>query len=269
MSIDILGKARRLESSLAQSFDDAARRFANPGERRPLELMTSIIEAVAARLEPAGRGTYVFPFNKIDIAIAADGREAQSRFEAVLQGRPTLQQRISERLRSAGCDVAGLAVELRFVRRADPEWGDSGFHIEFDRVAIAPEAAVEETPATEQMRLTVISGSAHKPAYAFALHRINLGRCAEVRDGHHRLIRTNHVAFVDGVESNHSVSRRHAHIERAASTGHYRLCDDGSAHGTSIVRHGKTIAVPTGARGVRLQSGDEIALGEARLRVRF
>jgi hypothetical protein len=45
--------------------------------------------------------------------------------------------------------------------------------------------------------------------------------------------------------------------------------DDGSEHGTGIVRHGRTLAVPRGARGVRLESGDEIVLGEARLRVRF
>ena len=49
----------------------------------------------------------------------------------------------------------------------------------------------------------------------------------------------------------------------------YRLCDDRSAHGTSVQRNGTTIAVPAGPRGVRLQSGDEIALGEARLLVQI
>jgi hypothetical protein len=33
------------------------------------------------------------------------------------------------------------------------------------------------------------------------------------------------------------------------------------------VRNGKTISVPAGSRGVRLQSGDEVVLGEARLRL--
>jgi hypothetical protein len=47
------------------------------------------------------------------------------------------------------------------------------------------------------------------------------------------------------------------------------LHDDGSEHGTGIVREGRTVPVPRGARGVRLFSGDEIVLGEARVRVRF
>jgi hypothetical protein len=49
--------------------------------------------------------------------------------------------------------------------------------------------------------------------------------------------------------------------------GELRLFDDRSAHGTSIVRNGKTISVPAGSKGVRLQSGDEVVLGDARLRV--
>jgi hypothetical protein len=269
MAIDILGKARRLEASLAQSFDEAARRIANPGARQPLEVMTAVVDAVASRVEPAGRGTYVFPFNKIDVMIAAPGRDAKTRFEAVLQGRPSLEQRIVDRLRVAGCEVPALIVEVALLPQRGADWADPHFHVEFDRVAIAAEPAIEEPGPADQVRVTVIAGNAHKPTYAFALHRINLGRCAEVRDGHHRLIRTNHIAFVDGSDSNHTVSRRHAHIDRDAKSGHYRVCDDGSAHGTSIVRNGRTIAVPTGARGVRLQPGDEIALGEARVRIRF
>ena len=66
---------------------------------------------------------------------------------------------------------------------------------------------------------------------------------------------------------NQSVSRRHAHITYDSQSGHYRLHDDGSAHGTSIVRNGRTVTVPGGSHGVRLRNGDEIVLGEARLKV--
>jgi predicted component of type VI protein secretion system len=45
--------------------------------------------------------------------------------------------------------------------------------------------------------------------------------------------------------------------------------DDGSEHGTSIVRQGRSLQVPRGSRGVRLESGDEIVLGDARVRVKF
>jgi predicted component of type VI protein secretion system len=34
-----------------------------------------------------------------------------------------------------------------------------------------------------------------------------------------------------------------------------------------VSRRGRTIPVPPGSRGVRLHSGDEITLGEARLKV--
>jgi predicted component of type VI protein secretion system len=66
---------------------------------------------------------------------------------------------------------------------------------------------------------------------------------------------------------NETASRCHAHIDIGGRSSDYRLFDDRSAHGTTIVRNRKTISVPTGSRGVRLQSGDEIVLGEARLRV--
>jgi pSer/pThr/pTyr-binding forkhead associated (FHA) protein len=120
-----------------------------------------------------------------------------------------------------------------------------------------------------EITLAVTNGLADKPDYTLTLDRINVGRCAEVRDSRNRLLRTNHVAFSDGAGPiNETVSRAHAHID-CGESGEYRLFDDRSSHGTSIVRIGRTISVPAGSRGVRLQSGDEVVLGEARLRVKF
>jgi hypothetical protein len=130
---------------------------------------------------------------------------------------------------------------------------------------VAPPAAEALPPRLE---LTVRNGAAANAAYVFTLARIDLGRCAEIRDSRHRLIRANHVAFADGAgEVNRSVSRRHAHIDCAAESSECRLVDDRSEHGTAVLRAGRTIAVQPGSRGVRLLTGDEIALGEARLRV--
>ena len=84
------------------------------------------------------------------------------------------------------------------------------------------------------------------------------------------MIRTNHVAFSDKSDDlNRTVSRQHAHIVYEERSGQFRLQDDGSIHGTRIVRKGKTLAVPWGGRGSLLHSGDEIDLGEARVRVKF
>jgi pSer/pThr/pTyr-binding forkhead associated (FHA) protein len=119
------------------------------------------------------------------------------------------------------------------------------------------------------LTITIVSGTAEQATYVFTLPRVNLGRCAEVRDTLSRLVRANHVAFVDVGTSNPSVSRRHAHIEFVEESRHYRIRDDRSAHGTSLVRNGRTVAVPAGSRGIRLESGDEIVLGEARARVQI
>ncbi len=98
----------------------------------------------------------------------------------------------------------------------------------------------------------------------------DIGRCAEVRDSRHRLLRTNLVAFLErSGDVNQSVCRRHAHISYEPPTGPFRLHDDGSEHGTGIVRHGRSLPVPRGTRGVRLESSDEIVLGDARIRIKL
>jgi hypothetical protein len=264
--MSILTRARQIESKLAQTIDRAARRWSQSGARGPLEGLHTVLEAVEDRIEPAGRGASVFPFNRIKVTVVAPSREARVRWCAVLDEDPPLQERIARRLRERGCEVPGLAVRVVYVADSEPGWTTPEVHIEFARVA-----SVEQAPAPAAMpeiKLTIVSGSAEKPAYVLSLGRINLGRSAEVRDRAHRLVRTNHVAFADaGGAVNETVSRCHAHVDYVDSAGEYRLTDDRSAHGTTVVRGGRTIPVPAGARGIRLRTGDEIVLGEARLRV--
>jgi hypothetical protein len=264
--MDILAKARKLESHLARTVDRAAQQWSKSGPRGPLEVVHGILEAVDERIEPAGRGTHVFPFNKVKATIVAISPDARARFAGVLDGSPTLQERIEGKLRAAGCDVPSLQVRVVYVAQADPGWTSPEFHVDFSRGAVQ-EPPPAEPAVVREIALTVINGSAEQPVYTLALDRINLGRCTEVRDHRNHLLRTNHVAFTDAAgATNETVSRAHAHID-CDKSGEYRLLDDRSAHGTSIVRNGKTISVPAGSRGVRLVLGDEIVLGEARLRV--
>jgi hypothetical protein len=266
--MDIIGNARKLESKLARTFDRAAQQWSQTGPRGPLEIRHAILEAVAQRLEPAGRGTHVFPFNRLIVSVVATSREARARFSGVLDENPTLQERISSRLRELGCDGQALHVRIAYVAQPGSDWETPEFHVDFGRTA--QRDLPQPGPAARGLELTITSGSADKPTYALALDRINLGRCAEVRDNRNRLIRTNHVVFNDGAgATNDTVSRRHAHIDYSETTHDFRIVDDRSAHGTAIVRSGQTIGVPAGSRGVRLQSGDEVLLGEARLRVRI
>jgi len=266
--MDILAKARQLESKLARTVDRAAQQWSKSGPRGPLEVVHGILDAVDERIEPAGRGTHVFPFNKVKATIVAVSPDARARFAGVLDGSPTLQERISKKLRDAGCDVHGLQVKVAYVAQADQAWTSPEFHVDFSRGAVQ-EPPPAEPAAVRELTLTVINGSAEQPAYTLTLDRINLGRCTEVRDHRNHLLRTNHVAFTDAAGAiNETVSRAHAHID-CHRNGELRLFDDRSAHGTSIVRNGKTIGVPAGSRGVRLEPGDEVVLGEARLRVKL
>lgn len=266
--MSILAKAKQLETKLARSVDRAAQEWSKSGPRGPLEVLHGILDDVDDRVEPAARGAHVFPFNKIKVSVAAASPEARARFAGVLDGHPSLQQRIAARLRESGCEPAPLQVRIAYVAQADAGWSAPEFHVEFSRGGV-----VEPPPAAPAPRhtldLTITHGAAEQATYALALDRVNLGRCAEVRDRGNRLLRTNHVVFTDASgRVNETVSRSHAHIDRSAA-GEYRLFDDRSSHGTSIVRHGRTVTVPNGSRGVRLQPGDEVVLGEARLRVKL
>jgi pSer/pThr/pTyr-binding forkhead associated (FHA) protein len=268
--MDIFGKALRLESKIAGKLDNAAKGFVRSGAREPLEIVHAVLDAVEQEIQSSGRGKRIFPFNRIELSVLAPSREARARLEAIFSGDPSLNARVMERLQSGGCTTAGVALAISFVSRAQKGWRAREFDLSFARVT-PPEV---EDPARDsqpdRIDVTVLRGVAERRTYSFASKRIDFGRCAEVRDSRNRLIRTNHVAFTEGAgDVNQSVSRQHAHVTCESGSGEFRLHDDGGGHGTGIVRDGRTVSVPRGSRGVRLRSGDEIVLGEARVRVRF
>ena len=269
--MDLLRKARDLEARLAGRLDRTVGGLVRSGAREPLEIVHAIVEAAQAEIQSSGRGRRVFPFNAITVTILAPSRDVRARFDAVFADGPPLRDRIVTRLGSASCHVDDLDVAVDYEGRPRKGWRSPEFDIEFARVP-RPERQVPEADSMPpRVEVTVVHGTAERRTYTLpASTRIDLGRCADVRDSRHRLIRTNHVAFLERAgDVNQSVSRRHAHISYEPAARCFRLHDDGSEHGTGVVRHGRTLAVPRGARGVRLESGDEIVLGEARLRVRF
>ena len=275
--MDILAKARQLEARLARTVDRAAARVVPPGGREPLEIALAVVEAVEDEVQPAGRGRQLFPFNRIRVSLVAPTRQARARFEATFAVEPTLTQRIQTRLETAGCLPPDLAVAVDYVDVAGTGWSASDLHVDFDRVDTpVPEPLPEPEPAAAPVEapppaveIEIAAGEAERPAYSFQFPRIDLGRCTHVRDSRNQLVRTNHVAFADTDDAiNRTVSRRHAHLHYSATERAFRLYDDGSEQGTAVARGGRTIAVPPGARGVRLQPGDEILLGNARLRVK-
>src|SRR3954449_1170668 len=133
--MDVLGKARRLESTIAAKLDEAAKGLVRSRPREPLEIVLAILDAVEQRIEPTGRGTRVFPFNRVELSVVAPSREARGRVEAVFAGDTPLQTRILERLRSAGCAPCDMTVEIQYVDAADANWSAPEFDLQFARVA--------------------------------------------------------------------------------------------------------------------------------------
>jgi hypothetical protein len=269
--MDIIQKARRLEGTIAQRLTLAARNLVRAGEaREPLELMHAIVDAAEREIQAGGRGTRVFPFNTIDVSIVAPSAHDRARFDTVVNGGTALRDRIADRLQAASCAVDDLEVNTSYVTRPQKHWHDPQFAVAFSRVARETPEVDSAESAGIRLEVTVIHGAADHRTYAFASDRIDFGRGGEVRSSHHGLIRTNHVAFLETpAEVNRSVSRQHAHIAYDPQSREFRLHDDNSVHGTRVVRKGRTVPVPFGTRGVRLQPGDDIVLGEARVRVKF
>jgi hypothetical protein len=270
--MNLLQKARELEAKLAGTLDRTVGEFVRSGAREPLEVVHAIGETAQRQVQSSGRGRRVFPFNDVTVTILAPSRDIRARFEAVFADGQSLRDRLIAQLAAAGCSIDDihLDVTVAYESRARKNWANPDFDVEFARVEKAPVRRRASDAPPPRAELTVVTGTAERKNYGFTSARIDIGRCPEVRDSHHRLIRTNHIAFLErSGEINQSVSRRHAHITFDPPSGSFRLHDDGSEHGTGIVRHGRSLPVPRGSRGVRLESGDEIVLGDARLRVRF
>src|SRR4249920_4037232 len=120
--MDVLGKARRLESTIAAKLDEAAKSFGRSRTREPLEIVLAVLEAVEQRIEPTGRGARVFPFNRIELSVVAPSREARGRLEAVFAAEAPLRTRILDRVQSAGCSPADVLVEILYFDHAEPTW---------------------------------------------------------------------------------------------------------------------------------------------------
>jgi hypothetical protein len=265
-------KARSAEAQVGRAIDSLVGRIVGTSPRQPLEIVHALLEHVERQLQPAGRGTWTFPFNRLTIEFAAPTRDAKARLSAVVGDAAALRARIEETLKPA-CRLGPPDVRIKFRPQPASGWTTPEFNVVGDRVDAPPAAPPADAPApatAPSLELAVANGVANRRRFTFAGGRIDIGRGAEVLDAAQRLVRRNTLAFgEDGADANQTVSRRHAHILYRPASREYRVYDDNSARGTNIVRNGVTIPVPPGTRGVRLQSGDELTLGRARLLVKI
>jgi hypothetical protein len=237
-------------------------------EAAPLEVREAIVEDVERRIEPAGAGRRVLPYNRVTVTMLAADKPSRLRLQAALAG---LQESIEARLTELRCVIpAGFAIETRYITRPLAAWAPhQRLAFSYDRrdAADLPAAAANE-PA--RLQITIARGQATHASYTFADSHIRIGRTAQPIDGLGRP-RTNQVAFLeDGDDHTRTVGRAHASIRYDAARREYRVFDDGSHNGTRVMRDGAFLEVkPHDPVGVTLRSGDEIQVGTAALRIQI
>jgi len=260
--------SRDLQSRLKQFFDTPLDASATP-----LEIGLAVLDDVERRVEPLGRGQRAFPYTSVTIDIVAPDAE-RARIDAGLQ---TLEQRIRERLAELRCEPPrALIVEIAWYDEPPAGWNAGQiFAVRYSRPAGARTAGAQVGAARESEEVTradvvisVLKGAATDVTYRFRESVISIGRSEDPTDALGR-VRRNRVAFLDVVDGiTETVGRAHARLRFDPASQDYRLFDDGSSNGTAIMRGGDTIAVPArDPRGVRIQSGDEVMVGRAVIRV--
>lgn len=260
----LAGLSRELHSRIRTFFDTPI----GP-DATPLEFVQAVLDAVEAGVQPVGRGRRVFPWRAITVRVLTP----ESSSAAVARAFEDIRPRILERLAEVRCEAPRrLDVQVECVCEAPASWASAQLfdiaYVAADVPAAAPGRGDAGQSALPALHVSVLAGTATEPSSTFVEATVSIGRTADPTDdqGRHR---RNRVAFLDVVDGvNETVGRAHARLRRDPATGEYRLFDEGSRNGTSILRDGEVIAVHRrDPRGVRVRSGDEIHLGRAILRI--
>lgn len=252
---------KRFEKHVDEKLRSAFSAGQGPAPRREMiEVYRAILDDVAGRIQTGARGRKSFPFNHVVIKVAAPDDEARAVYDAMF-GTTEFHEDVRGALAEAGVEApSDLTIEVQRETAELP----NGYHIGFGKRDLVPP---EKPSAIAHARLRVMTGAAEQTDYEMNEARLNIGRLADVVDDQQRLVRRNHIVFLDASDGpNSTVSRAHAHIVWDSAAGQFRLFDDNSAFGTSIFRDGALLHVPAGAtRGVALRNGDDIYVGQARL----
>jgi len=242
-----------------------------PGEREAIELYRDALDQIGARATVSKRGDRAFPFDTIRVELMAASAERKALLEALFEPMQMAEDVRAALVSQRATAPAKLTVTVQYPAEALVE-----LRVLFEKtVPDAPaegEAAVAAPAAPVPLipvLLRTIEGASSEPVFVANQQRVNIGRERDVVDAQGRAVRRNDLFFPEGAEAiNASVSRTHAHIRFDGKSGEWRIYDDGSKLGTSIFRAGRRIEVPAHApRGAMLLPGDEIYLGQARIRL--
>ena len=90
------------------------------GEAKPLEVREAIIEDIEQRVESAGAGRRVLPYNHVTVAVLAGDKSSRARLQAALAG---LHDSVVARLTEIRCVIPdGFVVETRYLTRPPAAW---------------------------------------------------------------------------------------------------------------------------------------------------
>jgi hypothetical protein len=227
------------------------------------EIRLAVLEKILKKGQRAG-GKMVFPFNLVRIYVHGVSEEEAAFLKSeFLKGY--FEQEIRERLARVNYRFPE-DLEVAFEATAEL----SGAPGEWLRVETESRPRKEAAIGTARRaaRLVVVTGTACASEILLNKERTNIGRTVDVYRAQGPS-RRNDLAFT---EDNHTVSREHAHVIYSKKTGEYRLYNDRwYQHGHKepgdcglwIIRDGLSQEVHRNARGVKLEPGDEIQLGQA------
>jgi hypothetical protein len=258
---------RRIEQTLDQRLRGLFGKSSNePGAREAIELYRDALDQIGARATVGKRGR-VFPFDLIKIELRAADAERKTVLEALFDPAQMIDDIKSTLLSERVSPPEKLALMVHYPADAAVD-----LRIVCEKTAPEPEALPPPPPPEMPLipvLLRTLEGSSSETEFVADRQRINIGRERDVVDSLGRAVRRNDLFFPEGAdEANASVSRSHAHIRFDGASGEWRIYDDGSTLGTSLFRDGHRIDVPAHApRGAKLLPGDEIYLGQARVRL--
>lgn len=260
MTARLWDMGRELHSRVKNFFDGPLEKDASP-----LELLQAVLDTLERRVQPTGRGSRVFPYDKIAIRIAQPGADR----DAIAAVFRQLEPRLRERLAELRCEalLPSLAIDVSVLTES----------VEAQPMLSVECTSDEDVPAApvvsrghRAMHVAIVKGQCDHTAFTFAEPLVGIGRTAEPVDALGN-VRRNHIAFSDARDGvTETVARAHARIERDPTTGDYHLFNESSSNPTTILRGGRALRAPArDPRGLRLQSGDEVQLGRAVIRVTF
>ncbi len=237
----------------------------------PLEIRRAILDDVESRVIAVGGGKRLFPFNRLRVHLLTPEPRVRTELEAVVREGWNLKDEVAARLRERDCPVPpGLAVDVAFDEAASPNFAERRFWVEYAKAEAAPEPR-RRGRGPPRPGDHGAQGYGH-PARLRAGCRADLSRPSGRGGGCGR-------PGCGGATTSPSARRATSTTRSPASTpaspGTLPAAATGCApsryaSGTRIYRTARPIDVSAhDRRGVRLQSGDEVHLGRAVVKVTF